>query len=185
MKVGDRIKKRREELKMTQDELAKMVGYTSRSSIAKVESNANGMLQSKLIVFANALKTTPAYLLGWEDDDDADFIASLGTINPKEEISPEIDAINTLLYAHGKQFIKVKGEYFFDEAGQLTENEIQNFLNTITTMVNSAADVLIQQKTKQIKSSLRNSPALADYGQIAAEGGEGSREPNVEEFDIL
>ena len=26
---------------------------------------------------------------------------------------------------------------------------------------------------------------LADYGQIAAEGGEGSREPNVEEFDIL
>ena len=52
---------------MTQDELAKKVGYTSRSSVAKVESNANGMLQSKLALFAKALNTTPAYLMGWDD----------------------------------------------------------------------------------------------------------------------
>ena len=70
MEVGERIKLRREELKMTQDELAKKVGYTSRSSIAKVESNANGMIQSKLVLFAEALQTTPAYLLGWADEDD-------------------------------------------------------------------------------------------------------------------
>lgn len=69
MEVGERIKRRREELKMTQKELAQKVGYTSRSSIAKVESNANGMLQSKLNAFANALQTTPAYLLGWDDEE--------------------------------------------------------------------------------------------------------------------
>ena len=69
MEVGERIKLRREALKMTQDELAKKVGYTSRSSVAKVEANANGMVQSKLILFANALQTTPAYLLGWDDTD--------------------------------------------------------------------------------------------------------------------
>lgn len=67
MEVGERIRKRREELNMTQDELAQKVGYTSRSSVAKVEANANGMVQSKLIKFANALQTTPAYLLGWEE----------------------------------------------------------------------------------------------------------------------
>lgn len=68
MDVGERIKARREQLNMTQDELAKKVGYTSRSSVAKVEANANGMVQSKLILFANALQTTPAYLLGWEEE---------------------------------------------------------------------------------------------------------------------
>lgn len=69
MEVGERIKLRREELKMTQDELAKKVGYTSRSAVAKIESNANGMVQSKLILFANALQTTPAYLLGWDSNE--------------------------------------------------------------------------------------------------------------------
>ena len=69
MEVGERIKLRREALNMTQDELAQKVGYTSRSSVAKVESNANGMVQSKLVAFANALQTTPAYLLGWEDEE--------------------------------------------------------------------------------------------------------------------
>lgn len=68
MEVGERIKYRREQLNMTQGELAKKVGYTSRSSVAKVEANANGMVQSKLILFAEALQTTPAYLLGWEDE---------------------------------------------------------------------------------------------------------------------
>lgn len=68
MEIGERIKKKREELGMSQDELAKKVGYTSRSSVAKVETNANGMVQSKLIAFAKALETTPAYLMGWEDE---------------------------------------------------------------------------------------------------------------------
>lgn len=70
VEVGQRIKLRREQLNMTQEELAQKVGYTSRSSVAKVESNANGMVQSKLLLFANALKTTPAYLLGWEESND-------------------------------------------------------------------------------------------------------------------
>ena len=68
MEVGERIKKRRKELKMTQEELAKLVGYTSRSAIAKVETNANGILQNKVNSFARALRTSPGYLLGWEED---------------------------------------------------------------------------------------------------------------------
>jgi repressor LexA len=67
MEIGKRIKQRREELGMSQEELAKKVGYTSRSSVAKVETNANGMVQSKVIAFAKALETTPAYLMGWEE----------------------------------------------------------------------------------------------------------------------
>lgn len=68
MDIGERIKKRREELGMSQTELAEKVGYTSRSSVAKLETNANGMTQSKIVIFAKALKTTPSYLMGWDDN---------------------------------------------------------------------------------------------------------------------
>ena len=68
MEIGDKIKKRREELGMSQTELAALVGYTSRSAITKVEKNVNGVTRSKAVEFAKALKTTPAYLMGWDEE---------------------------------------------------------------------------------------------------------------------
>lgn len=67
LSLGENIRLRREELGMTQDELAKKMGYTSRSTIAKIESGENDIPQSKIEHFAKALQTTPAYLMGWED----------------------------------------------------------------------------------------------------------------------
>ena len=61
--IGIRIKKRREELNMTQDELAKILGYKSRSTINKIESGINDVSHSKIDALAKALKTTPAFLL--------------------------------------------------------------------------------------------------------------------------
>lgn len=61
------IKRRREELKMSQTELAKKLGYKDRSTIAKIESGENDLTQSKISAFAEALQTTPAWLMGWED----------------------------------------------------------------------------------------------------------------------
>jgi transcriptional regulator with XRE-family HTH domain len=61
-----RIKERREELGMTQDELAQAMGYTSRSSIAKIESGSIDIPQSKISGFAEVLKTTVAWLMGWD-----------------------------------------------------------------------------------------------------------------------
>ena len=43
MQIGDKIKKRREELGMSQMDLALKVGFTSRSAITKVEKNINGV----------------------------------------------------------------------------------------------------------------------------------------------
>lgn len=61
------IKKLREELGMSQDELAEKTGYTSRSSIAKIEKGLVDLQQSKIISFANALGVTPSQLMGWDD----------------------------------------------------------------------------------------------------------------------
>ena len=68
MEIGQIIKKRREELGISQEELALKAGYKSRSSINKIEVDGRGLPQSKIIAIANALKTTPAYLMGWESD---------------------------------------------------------------------------------------------------------------------
>lgn len=68
--IGERIKMRREELNMSQDELARAAGYKSRSSINKIEVDGRGLPQKKIVAIANALRVTPAYLMGWEDEED-------------------------------------------------------------------------------------------------------------------
>ena len=65
--IGHRIKARREQLQMTQEELAKRIGYKSKTTITKIENGTNDIVQSKVCDFAKALNTTPAYLMGWED----------------------------------------------------------------------------------------------------------------------
>ena len=75
MEIGERIKARREELGMTQDELARAVGYKWRSSINKIEVNAQHLPQRKIEEIARALKTTPSYIMGWEDEEAASLTA--------------------------------------------------------------------------------------------------------------
>ena len=69
MTVGEKIRQRREELKISQYELAQLVGYKSRSSINKIEMDLYHVPQDKMKLLATALHTTPSYLLGWSDAD--------------------------------------------------------------------------------------------------------------------
>ncbi len=68
MTFGERVLALRTEKGMTQDELALAVGYKSRSTIAKIESGERDPHQSMIATIAKALDTTPAYLMGWEDN---------------------------------------------------------------------------------------------------------------------
>lgn len=63
------IKKERINKKLSQDELAKRVGYTDRSSIAKIESGKVDLQQSKIEAIAKALNTTVPKLMGYDIDD--------------------------------------------------------------------------------------------------------------------
>ena len=63
MSVGANIKKRRFELRMSQQELADAMGYSTRSTIAKIESGENDVSQKKLQKFAAALDTTVEALI--------------------------------------------------------------------------------------------------------------------------
>ena len=66
LEIYKRIRARREELGISQEELAKRMGYKSRSSINKIEKGENDIPQSKIVAFAKALRTTPEALMGWE-----------------------------------------------------------------------------------------------------------------------
>lgn len=70
LELYQKIKFLREQLNISQDELAKRTGYTSRTSIAKIEAGKIDLPQSKISLFADALNTTVAYLMGWEENAD-------------------------------------------------------------------------------------------------------------------
>ena len=70
MTIGKRIKDLRTSLGMTQDELAKLTGYKSRSSIQKIESGERDITQSTIAAFAKALKVTPSVIMGWEENNE-------------------------------------------------------------------------------------------------------------------
>ena len=54
---------------MSQEELANLMGYTSRSTIAKIESGANDITQSTIVKFADVLNTSIKYLIHNEHDE--------------------------------------------------------------------------------------------------------------------
>ena len=102
MTIGERIKYRREELGLTQEELAKKCGYKSRSSINKIELSRELPLK-KISLMADALETTPSYLMGWEEPvvDDSELKK---LYEMYQKASPEVrSAVETLLRSATKQ----------------------------------------------------------------------------------
>lgn len=107
MAIGSQIRKRREELGMSQDELAKKVGYSSRSSINKIEKEINDVPQSKILEFAKILGTTVDYLLNIEEQPTR--IPVLGTV----KAGIPITAIQEILdYEEISSEMARCGEYF-------------------------------------------------------------------------
>ena len=65
--LSGRIRQRREQLGLSQEELAARMGYRSKSSITKLEKGINDLPRAKLEELAAALNTTPAWLMGLVD----------------------------------------------------------------------------------------------------------------------
>lgn len=68
MTLGERIRELRQKSGLTQEELAKEIGYSTKTSISKMENDLLDINQSTIVALARALKTTPSTLMGWEDD---------------------------------------------------------------------------------------------------------------------
>lgn len=62
--IGEKLKKRRLELGLTQEELAFKLGYKHKSAINKIEMNKRDVSQTILVRIAEALDCSPSYFLG-------------------------------------------------------------------------------------------------------------------------
>lgn len=63
-----RIALRREELHISQRQLAEMLGYSTRTYISRVELGSLPLAKERLPKWADALKTSVAYLLHEQED---------------------------------------------------------------------------------------------------------------------
>lgn len=66
MTIGDKIKQLRTERNWSQEQVARMLGYKSRSTINKIELGINELTQSKIVAFANLFGVEPWQLLNDE-----------------------------------------------------------------------------------------------------------------------
>lgn len=99
MAIGERIKARREELGMTQQQLADRLGYKSKTSINKIEIGKNGIAQKKIVDFANALQTSIEYLMEMDNNSDENSQQSVYYNDPETARRAEEMATNPELRA--------------------------------------------------------------------------------------
>ena len=100
-RMGMRIKQLREEKQLSQSELANLVGYKDKTSIAKIEAGKVDLPQSKITAFVKSLNTTTSYLFGDDIDSTPNTIAA--HFDGDEYTEDELDEI--------KQFAEfVKGK---------------------------------------------------------------------------
>lgn len=70
MTIADRIKYKREELQLTQTELAAKAGYSDKTAISKFENSGDDVTMKQVKRVATALGVTTSYLMGWEDKEE-------------------------------------------------------------------------------------------------------------------
>ena len=84
MNIGIRIKQRRKELGMSADKLGEILGK-DRSTIYRYEKGDIENLPLDILEpIARALRTTPAYLMGWESGDHPSATPTAKTKAPDE-----------------------------------------------------------------------------------------------------
>ena len=67
MTVGERIRQQREYVGMSQEELAKKMGYKDRSSISRIEKDSDKNITLEIVQkAADILGCSPLKLMGWE-----------------------------------------------------------------------------------------------------------------------
>lgn len=116
MNTADIIKKRREELGLSQEELAAKLGYKSRSSINKIELGLSDIPFSKIPLFAKALELEPEILMGWG----------------KEKVNVELEEV---LKSHNKYpKTELKGDF------TITENIEGEYIRILSVFNDRTAD---------------------------------------------
>ena len=91
LNIGTRIKTLRTQCGMSQNELAQKMGYTSRTTISKIESGNIKITTEDVVKFAKSLNTTVPYLMGWNENE-------TNKQSQSYYLSPETKMLNRKIY---------------------------------------------------------------------------------------
>lgn len=97
MKIGERIKLRRQELEWSQRDLAAKMDY-NHSTITRIEAGKIDIPQSRIVQFAEVLGVSIAYLMGWEETQKQNDILSdiILTLREDSELLDIVEKITKL-----------------------------------------------------------------------------------------
>lgn len=126
-KLSEKIRSRRKELKMSQEELASLVGYTDRSIISRIEKGLIDLTESKIMAIAKALKVTPEILVGWEEK--------------SEEKNDIFSQLTDEELAKLEKFNNMSTVMFMNEGNDISDKDKE-------TLATAYAEVLISQRKK-------------------------------------
>lgn len=166
MEFKDLIKKRRLDLGLTMEELGKKIGV-SKATIQRYESGEiKNVRRDKIAKLANALDTTPAYLMGWEDttaDEDKEIVNYFLSLGDKlsdgvEDMTQEELAVKCLLNTCGYDIIKSHGQYhFFGKYSQIypiEKEDVDNLVNKAIEVLDLVATKLDYENHKKVMKEL-------------------------------
>lgn len=113
MTIGERIKNRRKELGLSVEEVAKRLGK-NRATIYRYESDYIESLPSPILEpLADVLQTTPAYLMGWENEQNEnalDDAKSVEKLLKEKKTKEKWDAILDELSQENKDRLQEQAE---------------------------------------------------------------------------
>lgn len=112
--MAEKIRTLRLKLGMTLEEVGDIVGV-SKSTVLKWENgNIANMRRDKIALLAMALRTTPAYLMGWTDEPERTFMDDV--VNPVDDDTLRL--AEELRHSPGMRML-------FDAAKNCTEDDLR------------------------------------------------------------
>lgn len=167
MDVGQRIKSRRKELKMSADEVAEKIGV-SRSTVFRYESGDIEKVSIEMLTpLSKALKVSPAYFMGWDEQNDISTIYNQ-LEEPRQykvysfaERQLEEQNNTKVVHLHG---ITAAGEPIEYIEGYHEEREVQS--------VPKGADVALLVKGDSMEPTYKDGSIIFYKSQPSVENGE-------------
>ena len=162
--VAERLQEAMRICHKRQTDLAEETGIAKGT----ISNYINGKYEPKaptIAKLAKALNCSEMWVMGFNvpmdryayvDPSDAKFLDTLPQLYATRPLPPELEALNTLLSTSGRQITQINGKYFFDECGLLTDDEVNELINSIIISVKSTTDILIAKKTKELRNFLKN-----------------------------
>lgn len=142
MTLYENIKRLRLNRKLSQSELARLVGYSNRTTIAKIEAGKIDIPQSKIVEFAKALHVDPISLMGLN--------SNTASSSEQNATGPHVKTPNANLMSKDERDIQKKLQSILDD---LDSSAAISFYN---------GDQEMDEDTKNLlRISLENSIRLA------------------------